>query len=639
MAHPPTTVARRALLPSLALLLLGAGCSGRGEEEPPEPPLAESAPTTPEHPDEGPRDAGHDHGPPRPPAKIFARRFVAKVREQPDRDSFRIGYLRAGAVLQATTGHPVRFDDPRCRGGWYELTTGGFVCNGHDVIAFWGDRLPELRGSQPDRTEVLPYMYGRNHVENAPMYQRLPTYEEALEHETDRAARRRAEAAAEAGAQAPSTAVAGAGSHRATGSPATGAGAGVGAAATTPEAAEEDGAGGETSDAEGPGAAAGAGAAGGEASAAPSAGAPPERGAREGEPSGGDGTASAAPAGAEGPDRQGASGGSASTEDEDGGEDGDGDGDEGPVEEEEEEEEPITLDQLAGDPDSVVRRRMMDGFIVSLDRHFRAGGRRYWRTINNGFVPVRSVMRVRPPPFRGFEVGEGEDQLPLPIGYTMRRRETQRYRRFDTGRVRPRGGTVDWRTRFRIVEEVDGETPYWVADNDTLFRQRDITAIAPRPRPNRVGPDDKWIEINLTDQYLIAYEGDTPVYATLISSGRAPRTPEEADYLTPTGLFRIRAKHLAATMDGDSASDGPYSIDDVPYVMYFQLAYALHSAFWHNMFGRPVSHGCVNLPPLDARWIFDWSDPQVPEGWHGAYPTEENPGTWLYIHGRTPGTD
>jgi hypothetical protein len=127
------------------------------------------------------------------------------------------------------------------------------------------------------------------------------------------------------------------------------------------------------------------------------------------------------------------------------------------------------------------------------------------------------------------------------------------------------------------------------------------------------------------------------VLATLISSGRIkdPGDPLK-NFETPVGEFRISSKHLTATMDGDHALDGPYSIEDVPYVMYFQLAFAIHSAFWHNSFGRPRSHGCINMPPDDARWLFEWALPVVPEGWHGAYPQSPEAGTRLYIHGTTP---
>jgi hypothetical protein len=127
-----------------------------------------------------------------------------------------------------------------------------------------------------------------------------------------------------------------------------------------------------------------------------------------------------------------------------------------------------------------------------------------------------------------------------------------------------------------------------------------------------------------------------PVYVTAISSGRIK---DELDPLrnfqTPIGAFRITSKHLTATMDGDHALDGPYSIEDVPYVMYFSLAYALHSAFWHDSFGRPHSHGCINLAPLDAKWLFFWTEPSLPRGWHGVYPDERG-GTRIYIRGETP---
>ena len=89
-------------------------------------------------------------------------------------------------------------------------------------------------------------------------------------------------------------------------------------------------------------------------------------------------------------------------------------------------------------------------------------------------------------------------------------------------------------------------------------------------------------------------------------------------------------------MDGDHAVDGPYSIEDVPYVMYFQLAYAIHSAFWHDSFGRTRSHGCINASPADARWLFQWVTPELPKPWHAVYPSADRPGTRLYIHGQAP---
>ena len=88
------------------------------------------------------------------------------------------------------------------------------------------------------------------------------------------------------------------------------------------------------------------------------------------------------------------------------------------------------------------------------------------------------------------------------------------------------------------------------------------------------------------------------------------------DHQTVKGSFRIREKHISITMDGDGPAPGdmPYSIEDVPYVMYFEGSYALHGAFWHTNFGHEQSHGCVNLAPLDAKRLFFLAEPQLPAG-------------------------
>ncbi|MDB5214457.1 MAG: hypothetical protein JWO86_2384, partial [Myxococcaceae bacterium] len=78
--------------------------------------------------------------------------------------------------------------------------------------------------------------------------------------------------------------------------------------------------------------------------------------------------------------------------------------------------------------------------------------------------------------------------------------------------------------------------------------------------------------------------------------------------------------------------DGPYSIEDVPWIMYFNGSYALHGAFWHNNFGKTKSHGCVNMAPQDAKAIFAWTEPHLPDGWHGVMSTTEKPGTRVIIH-------
>ncbi|MFW6063338.1 MAG: L,D-transpeptidase family protein [Chloroflexota bacterium] len=118
-------------------------------------------------------------------------------------------------------------------------------------------------------------------------------------------------------------------------------------------------------------------------------------------------------------------------------------------------------------------------------------------------------------------------------------------------------------------------------------------------RPAGVGPNERWIDVNLTTQTLVAYEGNTPVFDTLVSSGTW-------QYPTVTGQFRVWLRYTAQTMDGRRLGYD-YYLPNVPYVMYFYNDYALHGTYWHNNFGTPMSHGCVNLPTSAAEWIFNWS--------------------------------
>jgi hypothetical protein len=84
-------------------------------------------------------------------------------------------------------------------------------------------------------------------------------------------------------------------------------------------------------------------------------------------------------------------------------------------------------------------------------------------------------------------------------------------------------------------------------------------------------------------------------------------------------------------MDGLAGTTDAYSIEDVPWTMYFQGSYALHAAFWHDRFGSSRSHGCVNLSPADARWLFEWSTPTLPSGWHGVVATRSQSGTYVLV--------
>jgi LysM repeat protein len=121
---------------------------------------------------------------------------------------------------------------------------------------------------------------------------------------------------------------------------------------------------------------------------------------------------------------------------------------------------------------------------------------------------------------------------------------------------------------------------------------------SPKPVPAPTG--GRWIDINLSSQRLTAYQGKTAVFSTLVSSGVAGRR-------TPVGRYAVRTKLRAQTMSGPG-----YYLPNVPYVMYFAGANAIHGTYWHNNFGHPMSHGCVNLPTSAAAWLYNWASIGTP---------------------------
>lgn len=136
---------------------------------------------------------------------------------------------------------------------------------------------------------------------------------------------------------------------------------------------------------------------------------------------------------------------------------------------------------------------------------------------------------------------------------------------------------------------------------------------------------EKWIDVDLSEQRVVAYEGKTPIRSFIVSTG-LPGTP------TVTGTFRIWAKTTIQDMYGGNRAAGTYYyLEDVQWVQYFYEDYAFHGTYWHNNFGQPMSRGCVNMTNADAKWLFDWADPvQANEGW--LISNTNNPGTLVMVH-------
>jgi hypothetical protein len=273
-----------------------------------------------------------------------------------------------------------------------------------------------------------------------------------------------------------------------------------------------------------------------------------------------------------------------------------------------------------------LRLVMQPGFYVSLDRQPKPepsalDAADFTRTVRGAVIAsaVLSPVEARPAPGVALD-----DALQLPIGFVYRPRAKLSVS--DSAPSEPRQAGELTRLAAIGLDAAHASTraESLLTRDGRLLRRGDVRVAERAARPALVPAGARWIHVRLSEQTLVAYEGNRAVFATLVASG-------QPGFDTPTGLFRVHAKHLSTTMDGSAGTDEVYSIEDVPWTMYFEGNYALHGAFWHDRFGQVRSHGCVNLAPEDARWLFRWTTPLLPAGWHGVVAARPNIGTWVFI--------
>jgi L,D-transpeptidase catalytic domain len=262
-------------------------------------------------------------------------------------------------------------------------------------------------------------------------------------------------------------------------------------------------------------------------------------------------------------------------------------------------------------------RALADATLVRFNKEISFGRHRFWRTTQGELVDARKVMPKDPSRMGGIELGTGRSPL-LPLGWIRSGKpatvweEPERW--IEVGELPPRS-IVPVLRRSKDGASVRIGPGLWI-DARAVHVARLV------PPPPGVGPDEKWIDVDLAEQVLVAYEGTRPVFATLVSTG--DKNP------TPTGMWRIWIKFAETEMDGQ-VKGKTYQVADVPWTMFFHRSYALHGVYWHDRFGVPTSSGCVNLAPADARFLYHWTDPPVPDGWTMSYPTQDTPGTLVRI--------
>jgi lipoprotein-anchoring transpeptidase ErfK/SrfK len=272
------------------------------------------------------------------------------------------------------------------------------------------------------------------------------------------------------------------------------------------------------------------------------------------------------------------------------------------------------------------------GFGLAVDEVRDAYGARWGHTSKGRWVKLADLTAARPSAFAGAHLTTAEELATL--AWTL----TDKVQVFATEKLA--GKPIAVLPKHRRVRVVDAQPKVWKIQMDREGEEPlEGFAKAPgqlaRPSasatpPEGLSDDERWVDVELATQTLVAYEGSAPVFATLVSTGRGKET---SDTGTPRGTYRVWVKLRSTTMANveDENAESHYSLEEVPWVLFFHKAIAFHGAFWHDDFGRVRSHGCVNLAPRDAAWLYGWAGPAMPAGWNAVLPAPAKPGTLVRV--------
>jgi lipoprotein-anchoring transpeptidase ErfK/SrfK len=286
---------------------------------------------------------------------------------------------------------------------------------------------------------------------------------------------------------------------------------------------------------------------------------------------------------------------------------------------------PSLKDAIDDSPDTELER----GWAIAAVEQASAHGQKWARSRQGRWFALNELGAARPSAFHGEDVVGGQLDVAWVVApranvySALNGKVTGARTRFESLHVRE---SKKGRAGEMLRVSKDGEPEAWV-------RARDVSRATAAPPPAEVGggaSKERWIDVDLAEQVLTAYEGATPVFATLVSTGRGGQGTKTA---TRKGVHRIWVKIFTTKMDNleDEEAEHHYRIEDVPWVQFFDKGIGLHAAFWHRDFGHVHSHGCVNLSPLDAHRLFGWTGPKLPAGWSAAYPHAYDPGTVVRV--------
>ena len=506
-------------------------------------------------------------------AKLAAIAMQANIYAKPNDTSRKVGYLRLGAVVARSEKS---YGNEGCPGGWYGVAPRGYVCVGKSTTLEMESPIIRAASTRPDTSKPLPYSYGFIRAV-APLYLRLPSREEALQTEFKLADHlawwgRKGKEANQA-------------DHL---------GANDAAHEILPDSPTQ----------------------------------PPSTSMPDGVLLGGKGEADPPPFWLETGVRK--------------------------------------VPNVSGfDVPTAsifanrVRRHTGIAFVGAFGTGPQFDGRRFALTVDMRLIPVDKVKPETASPFHGVDLKGG---VQLPVAFAKPCNPNAKgtpkpcvHTYTDEGGTLKRNSDALPTRGFLQLTGIQRKTKgsrFLETKNNTWVNSKEVgVAVVPEEWPQAALKGERWVDISIEDQTLVLWEGKTPVYATVVSTGQDMMEDPKKSKATPRGTFRVKSKHITATMDsngrssqsggaapesGESATAddkhaGSFELRDVPYVQYFQDGYALHSAYWHDHFGLARSHGCVNLAPIDALRVFRFTDPPVPDGWHGTT-ADTGKGSSIVIH-------
>ncbi len=253
-----------------------------------------------------------------------------------------------------------------------------------------------------------------------------------------------------------------------------------------------------------------------------------------------------------------------------------------------------------------VSRRRSKGELVLIDDRDRV-------------VLEREVTRYRPSRFQGRDLVAEPVPDGVMLAWTVTWPETPAQQRPEE--LAPLHTSLDYQAETLLTPTPD---PEWFAiEGGGFVHDKHVGRLMLLAAPADIADDELWIDVELEEQVLTVLRGETPLFATLVSTGfKGP---------TPKGLFRIWMKQAIGQMQSRPDADESYNVEAVPFVQYFSGNFALHGAFWHYRFGHRISHGCVNLSPRDARHVYEMTAPHARAGWLHAFEGETHRGTTVRI--------